>query len=202
MKLYMKPGACSLAAHIALREAGLLFDLVKVDLATKKTEDGRDFLAVNPKGQVPTLELDEGGILTEGAVILQYVADQAPERALIPPPGGLARYHAQEWLNFVGTELHKTFTPLFRPTTPDAFKAIVKDNIAAKFTVLDRHLAGHRFLMGEEFTVPDAYCFVVAGWAKPMGIDLARWPHLAAYVARIAERPAVRDARAAEGLPA
>ncbi|HYG90717.1 MAG TPA: glutathione transferase GstA [Azospirillum sp.] len=200
MKLYMKPGACSLASHIVLREAGLPFDLVKVDLATKKTEDGGDFLAVNPKGQVPTLGLDEGGILTEGAVIMQYVADKAPSSGLIPEHGSLERYRVLEWLNFVGSELHKTFSPLFRPTTPDAFKAVIKENLAAKFAVLDRHLAGNHFLMGDRFTVADAYCFTVARWAKPMGIDLSRWPSLAAYMARVAERPTVRDALIAEGL--
>lgn len=200
MKLYMKPGACSLASHIVLRETGLPFALVKVDLASKKTEDGGDFLAVNPKGQVPTLSLDEGGILTEGAVILQYVADKAPQAGLIPAHGTLERYRVLEWLNFVGSELHKTFSPLFRPTTPDAFKAIVRDNLAAKFAVLDGHLADNRFLFGERFTVADAYCFTVVSWAKPMGIDLSRWPNLAAYMARVADRPAVRDALIAEGL--
>ncbi len=200
MKLYMKPGACSLASHIALRETGLPFDLVKVDLAAKKTEDGGDFLAVNPKGQVPTLGLGEDGILTEGPVILQYVADAAPEKSLIPAHGSLERYRVLEWLNFVGTELHKTFSPLFRPTTPDAFKAIAKDTLAAKFAVLDRHLASSRFLAGDGFTVADAYAFTVLRWAKPMGIDLPRWPNLEAYMARVGERPAVRAALAAEGL--
>lgn len=200
MKLYMKPGACSFASHVVLREAGLPFDLVKVDLATKKTEDGGDFLAVNPKGQVPTLGLDEGGILTEGPVILQYVADKAAAKGLIPAHGSLERYRVLEWLNFVGTELHKTFSPLFRPTTPDAFKALQKDLLAAKFGVLDQHLAGNRFLAGDSFTVADAYAFTVLRWAAPMGLDLAKWPNVAAYVARIAERPAVREALAAEGL--
>jgi glutathione S-transferase len=200
MKLYMKPGACSLASHIVLRESGLPFDLVKVDLAAKTTEDGGNFLAVNPKGQVPTLGLDGGGILTEGPVILQYVADKAPEKNLVPAHGSLERYRVLEWLNFIGTEVHKTFSPLFRPTTPDAFKAIVKDNLAAKFAVLDKQLAGSAFLAGDGFTVADAYGFVVVGWAKPMGIDLSRWPNLTAYMARVAERPAVRAALAAEGL--
>ncbi|WP_448192319.1 glutathione transferase GstA [Azospirillum sp. sgz301742] len=200
MKLYMKPGACSLASHIVLRESGLPFDLVKVDLAAKKTEDGGDFLAVNPKGQVPTLGLPEGGILTEGPVILQYVADQAPAKNLLPAHGSLERYRVLEWLNFIGTEVHKTFSPLFRPTTPDAFKAIAKDNLAAKFAVLDARLAGNAFLAGDAFTVADAYAFTVVSWAKPMGIDLSRWPNLSAYMARVAERPAVGAALAAEGL--
>lgn len=200
MKLYLKPGACSLASHIVLRETGLPFDLVKVDLATKKTEDGGDFLAVNPKGQVPTLGLDEGGILTEGPVILQYVADKAPAKGLVPAHGSLERYRVLEWLNFVGTELHKTFSPLFRPTTPDAFKATLKELLAVKFGVLDQRLAGNRFLAGESFTIADAYAFTVLRWAAPMGLDLARWPNVAAYVARVGERPAVREALAAEGI--
>jgi len=200
MKLYMKPGACSLASHIVLREAGLPFDLVKVDLAAKKTEDGGDFLAINPKGQVPTLGLDEGGILTEGPVIMQYVADKAPAATLVPAAGSLERYRVLEWLNFIGTEVHKTFSPLFRPTTPDAFKATIKELLAVKIGVLDARLAGSRFLAGDSFTVADAYAFTVLRWAAPMGIDLGRWPNVAAYVARVAERPAVREALAAEGL--
>ncbi len=200
MKLYMKPGACSLASHIALRESGLPFDLVKVDLATKKTEDGGDFLAVSPKGQVPTLSLGAGDVLTEGAVILQYIADQAPASGLIPAHGSRERYRVQEWLNFIGSEVHKTFSPLFRPTTPDAYKAITKENLAAKFAILDRHLAGKNFLMGDGFTVADAYAFTVVGWTKPMGIDLSGWPNLTAYMARVAARPAVREALTVEGL--
>ncbi|HYG87515.1 MAG TPA: glutathione transferase GstA [Azospirillum sp.] len=200
MKLYLKPGACSLASHIVLREAGLPFDPVKVDLATKKTGDGGDFLAVNPKGQVPTLGLDEGGILTEGPVILQYVADKAPAKGLVPAHGSLERYRVLEWLNFVGTELHKNFSPLFRPTTPDAFKATLKELLAAKFGVLDARLADNRFLAGDSFTIADAYAFTVLRWAAPMGLDLARWPNVAAYVARVGERPAVREALAAEGI--
>ncbi|HYD69703.1 glutathione transferase GstA [Azospirillum sp.] len=200
MKLYMKPGACSLAPHIALREAGLAFDLVKVDLATKKTEDGGDFLAVNPKGQVPTLAFDDGDVLTENAVILQYIADQAPQAGLLPEGGSAARYRVLEWLNFIATELHKGFSPLFRPTTPDAYKATVKETLAAKLAVLDRRLAGVPFLAGDRFTVADVYAFVVVCWAKPMGIELSPWPNLAAYMGRLAERPAFQAARAAEGL--
>ena len=196
----MKPGACSLSPHIVLREAGLPADLVKVDLAAKKTEDGGDFLAVNPKGQVPTLALDEGGILTEGPVIVQYIADRAPDSGLLPPVGSLDRYRVQEWLNFVSSELHKTFSPLFRPTTPEEYKVIVKQTLAAKFAVLDRALDGKAYLMGDRFTVADAYCFTVLRWAKPMGIDLGAWPNLTAYMARVADRPAVAAALAAEGL--
>ncbi|SMH54437.1 glutathione transferase GstA [Azospirillum agricola] len=198
MKLYYKPGACSLSPHIVLREAGLPFDLVKVDLAKKVLEDGSDFLAVNPKGQVPTLALGDGGILTEGPVIVQYVADKAPGSGLIPAAGTIARYRVQEWLNFVSSELHKTFSPLFRPNTPDAYKEIVKQTLAAKFGVLDRQLDGKPFLTGEAFTVADVYAFVVLGWAPRVGIDLASWPNLAAFVERVAARPAVKEALAAE----
>lgn len=200
MKLYIKPGACSLAAHIALCEAGLPFEVVKVDLASKKTEDGGDFLAVNPKGQVPTLQLADGSILTEVPVILQYIADRAPKADLIPPHGSMERYRLLEWLNFVGTEIHKTFSPLFRPTTPDDYKPVAKELLGTKFAILDRHLAKHPFVAGDRFTVADAYCSTVVGWAGAVGIDLGRWPNLAAYVERVRARPAVREARAAEGL--
>lgn len=200
MKLYIKPGACSLAAHIALREAGLPFEVVKVDLASKKTEDGGDFLAVNPKGQVPTLQLADGSILTEVPVILQYIADRSPKADLIPPHGSMERYRLLEWLNFVGTEIHKTFSPLFRPTTPDDYKPVTKELLGMKFAILDRHLAKHPFVAGDRFTVADAYCSTVIGWAQPVGIDLAKWPNLVAYLERVRARPAVREARAAEGL--
>ena len=198
MKLYYKPGACSLSPHIVLREAGLDFDLVKVDLAKKTLEDGSDFLAVNPKGQVPTLGLSDGGVLTEGPVIVQYIADQVPGSGLIPLAGTIARYRVQEWLNFVSSELHKGFSPLFRPTTPDAYKEIARQILAGKFTTLDRHLDGKPYLTGEGFTVADAYAFVVLSWAPRVGIALAGWPNLGAFVERVAARPAVKEALAAE----
>lgn len=201
MKLYYKPGACSLAPHIVLREAGLPFDLVKVDLATKTLADGSDFLAVNPKGQVPTLELDEGGVLTEGAIVMQYIADRAPNSGLIPAAGGIARYRVQEWLSFVSSELHKTCVPLFpmnRATTPEAYREIVKKRFEGKLTILNRHLDGKSYLMGDGFTVADAYAFVVLSWTPGLGVDLALWPALAAYVKRIAARPAVHEAQLAE----
>lgn len=198
MKLYYKPGACSLAPHIVLREAGLDFDLAKVDLAAKTLEDGSDFLAVNPKGQVPTLGLDEGGILTEASVTVQYIADQAPASGLIPVAGTIARYRVQEWLNFVSSELHKTFSPLFRPNTPDAYKEIAKQLLAAKLGTLDRHLEGKPYLTGEGFTVADAYAYVVLGWAPRVGIDLATWPNVKAFFERVGARPAVKAALAAE----
>lgn len=200
MKLYLKPGACSLSPHIVLRESGLPFDIASVDLATKKLADGGDFLAVNPKGQVPTLALDEGAILTEGAAIVQYIADRAPDTGLLPAVGSLERYRVLEWLNFIGTELHKTFSPLFRPNTPEDYKAIVKQTLLAKFAVVEAGLAGKSYLTGDRFTVADAYCFTVLRWAKPMGLDLGEFPNVSAYVARVAARPAVAAALAAEGI--
>jgi glutathione S-transferase len=200
VKLYLKPGACSLAPHIALNESGLKYDTAQVDLATKKLADGGDFLAVNPKGQVPTLQLDDGGILTENAVILQYIADKAPGANLLPPAGSLERYRVQEWLNFVATELHKGFSPLFRPNTPEDYKPVARENLAAKFGYLDRQLANRQFLAGDRFTVADCYCFVMGTWAKRVGIDLAKWPNVAAYMARVGDRAAVRETLKAEGL--
>ena len=200
MKLYFSPGACSLSPHIVLRETGSKFDLEQVNLQTKKLKSGGDFLAVNPKGQVPVLELDDGDKLTEGPAIVQYIADQKPETGLVPKAGTKARYHVQEWLNFVTSELHKSFTPLFRPNTPEEYVKIVKENLAGRFSYLDKHLADRQYLMGESFTVPDAYCFVVTSWSKYKDIDLARWPNLNAYIGRIAARPRVQEAMKAEGL--
>ncbi|HEX5513769.1 MAG TPA: glutathione transferase GstA [Gammaproteobacteria bacterium] len=200
MQLYIKPGACSLAPHIALREAGLPFELMKVDLAGKTLEDGSNFLAINPKGQVPALVLDGGEILTEGAVLLQYIADQAPAAKLLPAAGSLARYQALAWVNFVATELHKGFTPLFKPNTPENYKPLVREQLASKFAFLDQHLAESAYLAGADYTVADIYCFVVLGWARHVGVDFNGLTHLQAYQARIADRPAVRAALVAEGL--
>lgn len=200
MKLYFSPGACSLSPHIVLREAGVPFELEQVNLQTKKTKAGADFLAVNPKGQVPVLQLDNGDILTEGPAIVQYIADQKPESGLAPPNGSIARYHTQEWLNFVTSELHKVFAPLFRPNTPDEFVKITKETLASRFAFLDKHLANRPYLMGEKFTVPDAYCFVVTGWTRYKEIDLAPWPNLKAFLERVAARPKVQEAMKAEGL--
>jgi glutathione S-transferase len=201
MKLYYSPGACSLSPHITLREAGLPFELERVDLAQKKLKpSGDDFLAINPKGQVPVLRLDNGETLTEGPAIVQYVADQKPEVGLAPANGTLARYHVQEWLNYVSSELHKTFGPLFRTTTPEAYVQIIMENLANKFSLLDRHLAGRHYLTGERFSVADAYCFNIVGWSKYKDIDLGRWPNLKAYMDRIAARPKVQEAMKAEGL--
>jgi len=201
MKLYYSPGACSLSPHIVLREAGLKFDLERVDLAAKKLkESGADFLQVNPKGQVPVLQLDDGDKLTEGPAIVQYIADQKPESGLAPANGTRPRYHVQEWLNFVTSDLHKVFAPLFRPTTPEEFVKITKETVASKFTYLDKHLANKQYLFGDTFTVADAYCFVIVGWSKYKDIDLSRWPNLKAYMDRIAARPKVQEAMKAEGL--
>ena len=155
---------------------------------------------MNPKGQVPALELDSGEILTEGPAIVQYIADQAPKSGLAPANGTIGRYHLQEWLNFVTSELHKGFSPLFRSTTPDAYKQIAKDNLAARFDVLDKHLAGKKFLLGDGFSVADGYCFTILRWAKYHNIDYAKWPNVQAYIDRIAARPKVQEAMKAEGL--
>lgn len=201
MKLYFSPGACSLSPHIVLRESGLPFELERVDLQTKKLKSsGADFLAVNPKGQVPVLQLDSGEILTEGPAIVQYLADQKPASGLAPANGTLARYHLQEWLNFITSELHKGFSPLFRPNTPADYLPIAKENLANKFTFLDKQLAGRKYLMGDGFTVADAYGFTIVGWSKYKEIDLGRWPNLNAYMDRVGSRPKVQEAMKAEGL--
>lgn len=200
MKLYYSPGACSLSPHIVLREAGLTFDVEKVDLKTKTTETGADFTKVNPKGQVPTLLLDNGEILTEGPAIVQYLADQKPASALAGAAGTMERYRVQEWLNFITSELHKGFSPLFRPNTPDAYKEIARANLAAKFDAVDKHLAGKTYLMGDKFTVADAYLFTVSGWGKFTGVDVSKWSNVSAYLGRVGARPNVQAALKAEGL--
>jgi len=200
MKLYFAPGACSLSPHIVLREAGLAFELEQVDNKEKKTKSGQNFWDVNPKGQVPVLELDEGGRLTEGPVIVQYVADKKPGSGLAPACGTPERYRVQEWLNFTTSELHKSFGPVFRPTTPEEYKKISKENLGKRFDWLDKQLAGRQYLMGEKFTIADAYLFTVLRWSPRIEIDLGRWPNLKAYVDRVAARPKVREALQAEGL--
>ena len=200
MKLYFSPGACSLSPHIALLEAGMTFDKEQVDLKAKKTKSGNDFLAINPKGQVPTLQLDNGEILTEGPAIVQYIADQKPASNLAPTAGTSARYRLQEWLNFISTEIHKGFSPLWRPTTPEEYKKIVRENLAAKFAYLDKHFAKNKFLMGDNFTVADGYCFTVLNWAHMLKIDLNSYPNLVAYCDRITTRPKVKEAMKSEGL--
>ena len=198
MKLYFSPGACSFSPHIVLREAGIDHELVRVDLRAKKTAAGGDFNAVNPKGSVPALQLPEGEVLTEGPAIVQYLADLRPESNLAPPAGTLARYRMQEWLNFITSEIHKTFSPLFNPRTPAEYRAIAIENLGKRFDYVNEHLTGKDYLLGAQFTVADAYLFTVLGWCGYVNIDLSRWPALAAFVERVAARPAVQAARAAE----
>jgi glutathione S-transferase len=201
MKLYFSPGACSLAPHIILRETGADFTLEKTDTKTKKTERGADFLAINPKGYVPVLELEDGYNLTEGVVIQEYLADRAPEAKLAPPPHSQERLKLKELLVFLSTEIHKTFSPLFAPTTPDAYKSLLREKIAARFDLLEHRLSdGRAYLTGANFTIADAYFFTLANWAQFVGIDLAKWPNIARFMQRVAARPAVQAALEAEGL--
>jgi glutathione S-transferase len=201
MKLYYSPGACSLSPHIVLREAGLAFDLEKVDLKAHKTETDADYTQINPKGYVPALRLDDGSLLTEGPAIVQYIGDLKPESGLVPKAGTMERVRLQEWLNFVSTEIHKGFSPLFGADTPDAYKTIVKTKLAKRFDYLESQLADERqYLMGDRFTTPDAYAFVTLSWGKFVDVDLGPWRHISAYLARVAARPKVQEALKAEGL--
>jgi glutathione S-transferase len=200
MKLFYAPGACSLSPHIVSRELGLPIDLKKVNTKDKTMEGGGDYWKVNGRGYVPALELDNGQILTEGPAIVQYLADQKPEAGLAPKAGTWERYRLQEWLNFLTSEVHKQFSPLFKPNTPEDYKKICKENLATRFDWLDKQLAGKDYLMGKQFTVADAYLFVLLNWTKPTGIDLARWPELAAFHARVGARPKVQEALRTEGL--
>jgi glutathione S-transferase len=200
MKLYYAPGACSLSPHIVAREAGLPLTLVRVDTKTKKTATGDDFRAINAKGYVPLLELDDGTRLTEGPAIVQYLADRAPAKALAPANGTLERYRLQEWLNFITSEIHKQFSPLFDASMPDEIKAKFRDKLAARFDWVAAQLGEQEYLTGSTFTVADAYLFTVLNWTRWTGIDLARWPSLQRYVARVAARPEVIAAMEEEGL--
>jgi glutathione S-transferase len=200
MKLYYSPGACSLSPHIALHEAGLAHDLVKVDLRAKTTENGDDFAAINPKGQVPALMMDNGEMLTEGPVIVQAIADQVPGKHLAPAAGTPERYRMMEWLNFTTSELHKNFSPLFNPAIPDEVKKFFSDRIMGKFKYTDSQLAGRDYLMGKQFTVADGYMFVMLAWADRMKLDLSGMTNLMAYKARVAARPNVQAALKMEGL--
>ena len=201
MKLYYAPGACSLSPHISLREAGVSFDLEKVDTSTRRTESGADYLSINPKGYVPALQLDGGEVLTEGAAVVQFIADSHPDAGLAPAGGTLERARLQEHLNFIASELHKAFTPLFDPSAPEAAKQAAPAAVARRLDHVERLLAdGRAHLLGERFSVADAYLFTVASWTGPTGIGLDRWPRLASFVARVAARPAVQTAMRAEGL--
>lgn len=200
MKLYYSPGTCSLSPHIALREAGLPFDLVLASTKTHRLADGTDYYTVNPKGYVPLLELDDGQRLTEGPAIVQYIADLAPATGLAPAHGTLARYRLMEWLNFISTELHKGFSPLFTPGMPDEAKQMAREKLRQRLAWVDAQLDGSSFLMGDTFTVADPYLFTVAGWGRIVGVDVSPLKHLSAFMARVAARPAVQAAMKAEGL--
>jgi glutathione S-transferase len=200
MKLFYTPGTCSHAPHILLREAGLGFTLEKVDLATKKTESGADFTAINPNGYVPALQLDSGEILTEGPAIDQYIADLVPAKGLAPANGTPARYKLQSWLNFISTELHKQFGPLFNKATPDEYKKMLLDKIKGRFDTINAHLAKQSFLLGDSFSAPDAYLYTVVNWAKYFDIGLDTWPALKSFMERVAARPSAQAAAKAEGL--
>lgn len=199
MKLFYSPGACSLSPHILLREAGLSFTPVRVDLKTHKTEDGADFYAISAKGYVPALQLDDGSMLTEGVAIDLWIADQVPAAGLAPREG-LDRYRMIELLTFIATELHKNMGGLFVPGLPDATREMITQRLTARLGLIEQQLTGRTWLTGEQFTVADAYLFTVAGWAKWVKFDLSPWPQLGAYLARVAARPAVQAALKAEGL--
>ncbi len=200
MKLFYFPGACSLSPHIVLREVGAKFELVKVDLATRKTEAGADFSKINPRGYVPALELDDGSVLVEGPAIIQYLADQNPSADLAPAPTDRARYELHSWLTFIGTELHKQFSPLFNPNSVEAQKTASIEALKGRFSYLADQLSDRPYVMGDKFSVADAYLFVVLSWAGFIKLDLSPWPVLGAYLQRISERPAVLAALKAEGL--
>jgi glutathione S-transferase len=200
MKLYYSPGACSLSPHIVLHEAGLAFEPVLASTKTHQLADGTDYYTINPLGYVPVLELDDGARLREGPAIVQYIADQVPHKNLAPANGTLPRYRLQEWLTFISTELHKGFSPLFNPAVPADAKKIFADRLLGRLKWIDGQLAGKDYLMGDHFSVADAYLYTVSRWAAPMKIDLSDCPHLEAFQARMAARPAVQAALAAEGL--
>ena len=197
MKLYYSPGTCSLSPLIALHEAGIAVELVKVDLKTRTTASGDDYLAINPKGYVPALQLNNGEVLTEGPAILQYIADLVPASNLAPANGTLARVRLQETLNFISSEIHKGFSPLFNPAAPAEWKTLVRENLGKRFDYLSRRLEKSPYLQGQQFSVADGYLFTVLGWCKWVEIDLAKWPVLTAYCANVAERPKVQAALAA-----
>ncbi len=200
MKLYYSPGACSLSPHIIACEAELPVELIKVDLTSKLTETDEDFKQLNPNGYVPLLILDDGNSLTEGPAIVQYLADQAPDKKLIPPADTFERYQLQQWLNFISTEIHKSFSPLFNPVAPEAAKELATDILMKRLETVAEHLSSQPYLLGEHYSVADAYLFVTLSWGHYVNIDISRWPALARYADKISERPAVQKAMKAEGL--
>jgi len=201
MKLYYIPGACSLASNIALREAGLSFQLVEVDKYTKRAADGLDFMEVNPKGYVPALALHDGTVLTENVNVLQYIADRNPAMKLAPAAGTLERYRLTEWLSFISAEIHKFFNPLFRPDEPEAAKEYARSCLTTRLEYLQRALGSRSFVMGDQYSVADAYLFTVLGWGSFVSFDIGKWPPLARFHERIGTRPAVREALSAEAAP-
>ncbi|MGV7093491.1 glutathione transferase GstA [Siccibacter turicensis] len=198
MKLFYKPGACSFSPHIVLREAGVDFTLVKVDLMTKRLENGDDYFAINPKGQVPALQLDDGTLLTEGMAIVQYLADTVPDRQLLAPVGSITRYQTLSWLTWIATEFHKGFTPLFRPDTPEDYKPVARALLEKKLAYVNESLEGKQWIAGARFSVADAYLFTVLRWAPHVGLNLDELSNITAYMARVEARPAVAAALAAE----
>lgn len=200
MKLYYSTGACSLSPHIVLREAGIPFELVAVDLRSKRLQDGSDFRTINPKGYVPALQLDDGQLLTEGPAIVQYIADLKPESKLAPPAGTFERYRLQEWLTFIGTELHKSFGVFFHPNATDEARNEARERLSTRFDFVAKALEGKSYLLGDTFTAADAYLYTILRWTKFAGIDLAKWPSIQAYFERVTARPAVQQALEAEKL--
>jgi glutathione S-transferase len=200
MKLYYSPGACSLSPHIVLREAGLKFELVLASTKTHKLQDGTDFYTINPKGYVPVLELDNGERLTEGPAVVQYIADQAPDKKLAPANGTFARARLQEWLNFTTSEIHKTYSPLFSAAVPEEYKTMARAKLVDRYRWVDAQLEGKSFLLGDSFSVADAYLFTVTNWTKHVGVDISAFKNLGAFMGRVAARPSVQEAMKAEGL--
>jgi glutathione S-transferase len=200
MKLYYSPGACSLSPHIVLRESGLPFTPLMASTKTHKLADGTDYYTINPKGYVPLLELDDGQRLAEGPAIVQYIADKVPDKKLVAPWGTMERYRQIEWLTFIGTEIHKGFSPLFVPNMPEEAKALSRERILSRLSWVDQQLEGRQFLMGDTFCVADAYLFTVTNWSKFVNLDISALKHLGAFMGRVAARPAVQEALKAEGL--
>jgi len=200
MKLYYAAGACSLSPHIVAQEAGIALELEKVDTKAKRTASGADYWAINPKGYVPALVLDNGELLTEGPAIVQYLADQKPESGLAPANGTAARYRLQEMLGYINSELHKTYTPLFKPETPDAVREERKEYLRKRYALIEQHLAKHDWLVDDRFSVADAYLFTVTNWSRHVALDLSEFPALLAFQKRVGERPKVQAAMEAEGL--
>ena len=200
MKLYYTPGACSIHPHIALCEAGIAHEIEKVDLKEKKTASGANFLAINPKGYIPALQLDNGEVLVEGVAIVQYIADQKPDSGLAPKNGTMERYRLQEWLTFISSELHKQFSPLFNATIPDDVKKFFRDKIAGRFAYIDKELAGKDYIFGSKFSVADGYLYNMIRWARRVEMDLSGCPNVVAFEKRVEARPKVIEALKAEGL--